>query len=122
MWTQRSLLIAMICITVSLMGCQTMRPLTLASRDSVELNHWLAPNDKVRVWMHDGQSLDLTLTSVEPDALVSGDKRIQLKDIDRIERKEFSEVRTSLLVIAIVFGVLVLGIAYAAGHSGVGIP
>ena len=99
---------AIVCVAVFVTGCQTMRPVEVAGPEP--LGARVAPNDFVRVWMRDGRTLDLRLTAVEADALVAGEQRIPLKDVQRLERGGFSWVRTTLLVVglaAVVFGILV---------------
>ena len=104
----RRLLIAPICIALSLSACSTMRPIDLGGRPVTAV---LAPGELVRVWMRDGKSIEMTLTAVEPDALLGRDVRLPLKEINRIERQELSGLRTTLLVVAI--GVLAFGVVVA---------
>ncbi len=100
----RSALIVFICATLALTGCHTMQPVDVSGQ--VPLTPRLAPNDSVRVWMRDGRVLDLKLTAVEADAIVCGEQRLPLKDIERIERRTFSPARTVLLTAGITFVVL----------------
>lgn len=97
--TVRRALIAMACITTVLTGCQTMRPVDLSSGQPLIAR--LAPNDHVRLWTRDGRILDLQVTAVEADALVSGEQRIPLKDVERLERRSFSWTRNALLLAGI---------------------
>ena len=101
----RRMLIAHVCIALSLAGCSTMRPIELVGRSVTAV---LAPGDSVQVWMRDGKVVELTLTAVDPDTLADREHRLLVKDIERIERREFSGWRTTLLVVAI--GVLVFGV------------
>jgi hypothetical protein len=109
----RSVLMAILCLTTALTGCQTMRPVNLAGDQPIIAK--LAPNDFVRVWMHDGRTLDLQVSAVEADALISGEQRIPLKDIDRLERRGISWTRTTLLILGI-GALIVLGLAIEASH------
>ncbi|HUD26349.1 MAG TPA: hypothetical protein VMQ45_11710 [Burkholderiaceae bacterium] len=110
----RHVLIAIMCIVVSLTGCRTMRPVDLAGKEPLIAK--VGPNDFVRVWMRDGRTLDLQLTAVEPDALVSGAQRLPLADIERVERRDISWTRTTLLLVAIAV-VTYIAAAAAAVHS-----
>lgn len=110
----RLLLIAIIGLTTTLTGCQTMRPVTLANNESLTAK--FAPKDRVLVWMHDGRSFDLILTAVEADALVSKEQRIPLKEIERIERSDINWTRTTLLLVGI-GAVVLLGFAINASHN-----
>jgi len=110
----RQVLIAIMCIMVSLTGCQTMRPVDLAGKEPLIAK--VGPNDFVRVWMRDGRTLDLQLTAVEPDALVSGAQRLPLAEIERVERRDISWTRTTLLLVAIAV-VTYIAAAAAAVHS-----
>jgi len=75
----------------------------------------MAPGDHVRVWVRDGRKLDLQLTAVEPDALVSGEQRIPLKDIERVERRQINWTRTTLLLVG-------MGLAAAIGVAAASSP
>jgi hypothetical protein len=104
----REAIIAVICIVMPLTGCQTMRPVDLAG--SRPLVAQVKPDEVVRVWLRDGRTLELRVSAVEPDALVGGAQRIPLKDIERLERRDFSWTRTTLLVVgilALAFGILI---------------
>jgi hypothetical protein len=105
----RAAIIAIICVATPLTGCQTMRPVDLGS--SERFSERVKPKDFVRVWMRDGRTLDLQLTAVEADALVSGEQRIPLRDIERLERRGISWTRTTLLVLGIAGVALVAVIA-----------
>ena len=109
----RPVIIAILCVTVALAGCQTMKPVDLAADKPVTA--LLEPNDTVQVWMRDGRVLELQLTAVEADALVSGQQRVPLKDIERIERRGVSVLRTTLLVLGIV-ALAALGLGIYASH------
>jgi hypothetical protein len=91
-----------------LMGCQTMRPVDLTTSEPLITK--VEPNDLVRVWMRDGRTLDLKLSAVEADALVSGEQRLPLKDILRLERRGIAWTRTTLLLVGIA-GLAVVGYA-----------
>jgi hypothetical protein len=95
----RRALVAIICVTISLTGCTTMKPVDLPADKPISAV--LQPNDFVRIWMRDGRVIEARLTAVEPDALVSGQQRLQIKDIERVERLGFSAGRTALLVLGI---------------------
>jgi hypothetical protein len=110
----RFILIALICATVPLTGCQTMRPVDLAGAEPLIAK--VGPNDFVRVWTRDGRTLDLQLTAVEADALVSGEQRLPLKEIVRVERRDISWPRTTLLLVAIAVVTFVAAAATAV-HS-----
>jgi hypothetical protein len=114
----RRILIAIICVTVSLTGCTTLRPVNPTNDKSIVGS--LAPNDSVRVWMRDGRVIDLRLTAVEPDALIGEKQRLPIQEIQRVERREFSATRTTLLVVGIGVATF-LGLAiYASHHVGGG--
>ena len=112
----RQALITILCVLLPLVGCQTMQPVDLSGQEPLIAR--VAPHDHVRVWMRDGRTLDLQLTAVEPDALVSGERRLPLKDIERIERREISWTRTTLLLVGI--GVVTFVAAAATAAHGVG--
>ena len=99
MMNVRPVVIWIVCITISLSGCHTMRPVALSS--GPPLSAKVAPGDRARVWLHDGRRLDLRVTAVEADALVSGEQHIPLGDIERIEIRDFSWTRTTLLLVGI---------------------
>jgi hypothetical protein len=105
----RHALIAILGASVPLAGCQTMRPVDLSGSEALIAK--VAPNDFVRVWLRDGRTIDLHLTAVETDTLVSGEQRIPLKDIERVERREISWTRTALLLVRV--GVVTFVVAAA---------
>jgi hypothetical protein len=95
----RPVVIWIVCVVISLSGCHTMRPVALAGGQPLSAN--VAPDDRARIWLHDGRRLDRRVTAVETDALVSGEQRIPLRDIERIEIRDFSWTRTTLLLVGI---------------------
>ena len=95
----RPVVIWIVCVVTSLSGCHTMRPVALRGGQPLSAN--VAPGDRARVWLHDGRRLELRVTAVETDALVSGEQRIPLKDIERIEIRGISWTRTTLLLVGI---------------------
>ena len=115
-----SLLVAVLCATVPLAGCQTMRPLDLAQ--GAPASAVLAPGDQLRLTMRDDRMIDMQLARIEDDTLVSADQRIPMREVRSIERREISGWRTSFLVIGIVVVVLIGGLLFAAAHGPIGIP
>jgi hypothetical protein len=116
--TARILIIAVTSLAILLTGCQTMKPVDLATDQPITAI--LAPKDFIRVWTKDGRIIEMRLSAVETDALVSGEQRLPIKDIERIERRGFSATRTTLLVLGTGV-VVVLGLAiYASHHVSVG--
>ncbi len=107
--------IALLCLTISLTGCHTMRPVDLTGERPLVSK--VAPGDQVRIWMRDGSRLELQVTEVEADALVSREQRIPLKDIERLERRGISVTRTTLLVLGIGALVFVSAVAIACASS-----
>lgn len=68
--------------------------------------------------MRDGRVIDLRLTAVEQDALIGEKQRLPIQEIERVERRDFSATRTTLLVVGIGLATL-LGLAiYASHHVG----
>ncbi len=76
-----------------------MRPVPLSGGQSLSAN--VVPEDRVRVRMRDGRTLDLRVTAVETDTLVSGEQRIPLRYIECIEIRDFSWTRTTLLLVGV---------------------
>jgi len=95
----RPVAIWIVCVVTSLSGCHTMRPVALRGGQPLSAN--VAPGDRARVWLQDGRRPELRVTAVETDALVSGEQRIPLKDIERIEIRGISWTRTTLLLVGI---------------------
>jgi len=108
----RPVIITVVCIALALTGCHTMNPVDFAQSDPGVAR--LAPKDHLRVWMRDGRTLDVILTAVEPDALVGEGQRLPAKDISRIERRDLSWTRTTLLLVGVA---LVFFIAASAAKA-----
>jgi len=108
----RPVMSIIVCVAIALTGCHTMNPVDFAQSDPAVAR--LAPNDHLRVWMRDGRTLDVVLTAVEPDALVSEGQRLPARDISRIERRDLSWTRTTLLLVGVA---LVFFIAASAAKA-----
>ena len=115
----RPVVIGIVCITILLTGCHTMRPVDLNT--SKPLATLVAPKDFVRVWMRDGRVIEMQVSEVEADALVGKEQRLPFKDIERLERRGISATRTTLLIVGIGAAV-VLGIGIYASHHVMGFP
>jgi len=111
----RRAFIVVLCVTISLTGCHTMRPVNLTGEQPLVSK--VAPGDYVRIWMRDGSRLELQIAAIEPDALVSREQRIPIKDIERLERRGISVTRTTLLVLGIGALVFVSAVAIACASS-----
>jgi hypothetical protein len=61
----------------------------------------------------------LKVTGVESDALVSGEQRVAMKDIARLERRSINWTLTTLLAVGLL-GVAVLAVALTTKPVGFG--
>jgi len=113
----RNLVICIVGITMLLSGCQSMRPVDLSGNEPLIAK--VRTGDHVRIWMRDGRKLDLQLTAVEPDALVSGEQRVPLKDVERIERRQINWTRTTMLLVGLGLVAAVVAVAVAAASRPV---
>ena len=119
-------IIALLCAVSLLVGttaCTSMRtvaegtgtPPTLQGA----LNQLVAPNDQVEVTTTDGTRIALTVTAVTADALegsvdaAAEATRVPVERIARIDRREKDGAKTTILVVGIIVGVVVVAYVLA---------
>jgi len=110
-------------VIVGLFGCTTMQTIQQPSPTNIQKN--VDVGDQVSIDTRAGRHFDLKVTSVTEAELFGTDKddkrwRVPYKDIEKIEVKEASALKTTGVALAIVGGVLavlfILG-AHAFGHG-----
>ena len=95
-------------------GCTSMRRAPVVAAAPQPLSWRVSPGDEVRVSMRNGQSAQFTVQTVESAAIIARDgTRYNLTDIVSVERRSLSGVKTTLLVVGIVCGALLLFVAAA---------
>jgi hypothetical protein len=98
-------------LVVSMIGCTSMQRV---DKDPASLAQTLAPGDEIRVVDMQGHSTDLIFTSIEngklkgnlaqtPDVIV----QTSLTEIDSIERRQPSAVRSLLTGATVIYAVIV---------------
>jgi hypothetical protein len=107
-------------VSVSMIGCTSLQTVQTAAPPGVEKAAMVpAAGDKLVVSLKSGATVEMELKSVTADALIGtrdgAETSVPLLDVEKVERREFSALRTTLLVVAI--GVLLYQYAIARGVS-----
>ena len=90
-------------IGLLLSGCIAYRPV------HPEENHWaVRVHDVVRVTTQDGRRLDLTVTAITDEEIVGREGRVELQEIDLLERKPRYEPGHVLVTIGVLITWLIL--------------
>lgn len=104
---------ALAAVAISVSGCSSMHALTTPTGppDSA----WpVRVGDHVRLTTRDGRQHDLTLQSIDSTALVATEgTRYDMREIQSVERRQFSGIKTAILVGGLTAGVLLIIIAAA---------
>jgi hypothetical protein len=91
-------------------GCTTTRTLPRPQAASDAKSTGLEPGDKVVVTLTSGDVRTFRVTAIEPDALVGENTRVPFADIEKLQRKKISALKTSgavVGVLAVAFGLWV---------------
>jgi hypothetical protein len=100
----------MILVVCLVTGCTTLRTITLAPEGS---NNAIRPNDHIRVTMLNGQVLEFTVKEIAERSIlginisdengqsVAESERINLGDVAKMERREYSHPKTSGLIVGL---------------------
>lgn len=110
----RSISVVLICAVV-LVSCTSMR---VVRPD--ELQTGLKAGDTVKIITKDGRTLELTIVTITPEALVGQDQRVEFADIGRLEKREISTGKTVGLVAGIAAVVALVLLVAAAAAAGPG--
>lgn len=107
----------------ALVGCTSLQVIagadTPASPISADVGRALAPNDLLTITRFDGSQQVIRLSAVSPGSIDGVDDRssqkvsLPLEQVQLIERREFSGVKTAFLVTGIALGVYVVARAAA---------
>lgn len=106
----------LISLCLAATGCTTTRTLPVPRSASQTLSSDIKPGNSVVLTLKSGQTRKLRVTSVEPDALVVKGERIPFADIEKLQRRKFSIIKTAGAVVgaaAVVFGAYVYTIVKA---------
>jgi hypothetical protein len=114
----RSLISSLLIIGASASGCTTMRPITPTP---TAIEETVRPGDKVRVTTRDNRELEFEVQEITENRLVGEQVKVTFSDIGNIERKESNPVKTTGLVVGVLAGMILLGLAiFAIAHPSFG--
>lgn len=104
---------ALVAVATLVTGCTSMH--LIARPPAPPGVAWnLNAGDRVRLRMRDGQRHDVTIQSIDINAVVTADgSSYDVREIQTIERRQFSKTKTAVLVGGLVVGALVIAIAAA---------
>jgi hypothetical protein len=86
-------------MALGLAGCTTPTPVPFAHGNPAAV---LQPGDEVRVCLKDGKTLDMRVTQVSSHGLCGAEECVRAAEITTVEKREFSPLRTTLLVMGVV--------------------
>ena len=121
--------IVVLVVSLSLVGCSSLRVIAdgreASSRLLQQPTQELASGDQVVLTLDTGQKITLKISSVSPETIEGIEEgspelvRVQVDQIDKIERREFDKsaiLRPLRVIVAIaVLGGVIVGVAFAAG-------
>ncbi len=121
-WTglrTRSISVVLIC-AVMLVSCTSFK---VVKPDDFQAG--LKAGDTVKIITKDGRTLELTIVTITPEALVGQDQRVEFADIGRLEKREISTGKTvalaaGLLALATLIGLLIYGLSQLAPLGAAG--
>ena len=98
-------------------GCTSMRPTPVVAATSQPSPSRVRPGDEVRLTMRDGRRAQFRVQTVDTASITALDgARYDLGDVLRVERREFSWVKTTVLLVGI--GCFLFITVAAAGSLG----
>jgi hypothetical protein len=106
-------LIAVACVSLAMLGCMTMQPLTV---DSTQLARDLKEGDRVQVVTKSGKQVQFKIEGVDAQGLRGEGEVVAYNDIESINREQIAMGKTALIVI----GVAAVAAAAASGGGGSG--
>lgn len=113
---------ALALVAVAGTACTTTQPIVVGTPASLE--EQVQPGDRVSLTTRDGREFEFEVVTVEPDALVGAEQRVEREEIVRLEVTRTSVAKTSGLVVGgylTFFLVMVLlGVGGAAVALGAG--
>jgi hypothetical protein len=116
----RSILILPLILCIVGAGCTTLRAMPRPRPGADMQSAGLRRGDQVVLQLRTGESRTLRVTTIENDALVSGETRIAFADIEKIQRPQFSVRRTLGLaggVVAVGAGLWIAAVIKNARNS-----
>lgn len=105
-------LVFILCMSLA-SGCTTFK--SLAPADAQSAQSLIKPGDEIRLTTKDGKVREFTLKEVTARQLVGQNESVNLTEISKIERREFSTGKTVTLAIA---SVIILGMLTASSSGG----
>jgi hypothetical protein len=96
---------------VYLNGCSTMNRVDFATAGIASS---LKVGDEVFLLSRNGKSREFTVTKLTPDEVCGAGECVRIDEITAVERSEFSAAKTTLLVVAILAVVVLVGLASAS--------
>ncbi len=113
---------AVLVVALVVAACTTTRPIDPAAPAS--LAEEVRPGDRVSITTRDGRALAFEVVTVEPDALLGAEQRVERNEIATLEVTQTSVAKTSVLVggtyLAFFLIMVVLGAGAAAVALGPG--
>jgi hypothetical protein len=112
--------IAFVLCALFVTGCTSLQQ--IPSNDLSHLTSTVKPGDQLVCDLRDGSVLELTVASVESDAIVTeSGRRLAIADLTRVQIKRSDKTKSVLLGLAVA-GVVAIAIAAAGGggHGGGG--
>lgn len=104
---RRRTAIVLVPLVAMLMGCTSLRAVAPAEAVSAQT---LRPGDEVVVTRRDAAVMKLTIVTVSPQRIEGTEVdtqravAVEMSDVERVERRSFDGMRTTLFVVAAVFG------------------
>jgi hypothetical protein len=97
-------------------GCTSLHHIPLAAAPVNPAPPPVEPGQTVRLTLHDGRRILLIVEAVETLAIIARDgahTRYELNDITRIERRQFSGIKTGFLIGGLAGGTVLMLLAFA---------
>ncbi len=88
-WRTRSLSLVLIS-ALMMVSCTSFK---VVKPDDIQAG--LKAGDTVKIITKDGRTLELTIVTITPEALVGDDQRVEFADIRRLEKREISAATTA---------------------------
>jgi hypothetical protein len=123
MQKNRSRTITAILISICLAGagCTTTRTVPVPRSDTARLASRIEPGTRIIVTLRSGQTRSFRVTAVESDAVVGGQLRIPLADIEKIQAvqiRKISVARTAGVIAAVAAVAFGLWVHHQATKDG----
>lgn len=107
-----SFTVVLLCLALTTSACTSLETLRPSAR--TDFTTMVHVGDDVSCTLTDGTQTDITLTAVEPDALIAGNRRINRSDIAKLQMTRLDGKRTGATAVSILAGVALAGAGVAS--------